>query len=313
MPIDGKIEFIKAKFDARPAPEDGERENRMYSLKQRGAIADWLRDLAKPNIWDGLTDDQQNVLTKAPFNIHTDRASWKEKKKTDALEKRRNELGKFQKKYGVGVRPPPKRKSGMKLSKEELSLGASINTDLRNYRGKADNRNKLSEEMLALYREYKLKEFDIDNEDDTTNHTILTAEEYDEWCNRNNIPTIRRSERGRDQNEPSDASPARATTRKSAAAAAAATATRSSTSTKKRSSTSTTTAGNPPKKVKTSQASWSDTDTKKLEQLENTYGTAWHCFESDPDCLPGKTTTQMCSKWDNMKKVSLSSMCVYFR
>ena len=155
--------------------------------------------------------------------------------------------------------------------------------------------------MLALYRKFKLTEFD--NAGDTTNHTLLTAKVYDEWCTRNNI---RRSGRRHDQNESSDVSHTGTgtTTRRSAAAATTAPSSTATRSSKKRTSTTT---SNPPKRIK---KSWSDKEAKELEQLENKYGTAWLYFERDPDCLPGKSKEQMSHKWGQMKKVSLSCMCV---
>ena len=304
MSFDGKIEFITAKFDARPAPEYGERDNRMYSLRQRGAIADWLRDLAQPNIWDGLTDDQQNVLTKAPFNIHTDRASWKEKKKTDALEKRRNELRKFQKKYGVGVRPPTFNSTRMMLPREELCLGKTIGLDLVNYR--KGNKDKQIPEMLALYRKFKLTEFDIDNKDDTTNHTILTAEE---WCNRN---TFRRSERGRDEYEPSDVSPTRTTTRSAAATTDTPRCRRRTRSVAKSTTAATSTdsgTSEPAAKRKKKAASckWTDDEVKELESLMKKYGTKWSLFEG-MNYVSGTTALQMRNKWGDIEKIRMKEM-----
>ena len=101
-----------------------------------GPIGDWFRHLVQPNIWDGFTDDQQNVLTEGPFNIHPNRDAYtKEKRKAEALRKRRDGLKKFQQYRGVnselGVRPPGHSSGNMKLSTEELSLGSSIAQDLR--------------------------------------------------------------------------------------------------------------------------------------------------------------------------------------
>ena len=313
----------------KPDPEDDGQPDlnlRANNIKSsRGPMGEWLRELR--NSWESLTDDEQSILSAAPLNIHPNRASIYEKIKSESIKKISSDLQNFQEKYlseeekeaGVGIRPPRCVGGRQSLNSKDLSLGASIYNDLRKYRLTADNngggkqiysRSPLSQERVDLYRKFNLTEFD--DPKDKADYTLITVERDAEYCKSN---YVRCSERGRGQNEPSDASPAaRATTRRSAAAATtAATATRSSTSTKKkRTSTSTTTAGNPPKKAKKSQAAstWSDEETKVLEQLENKYGSAWYCFMMDPDGLPDKTSEQMAKKWERMKKVSLSCMCL---
>ena len=305
----------------KPDPEDDgqpdlnlrARKNVLKIMNGRGPMGEWFRELR--NSWKSLTDDERIILSAVPFNMHPDRASIIEKKKSESIKKLGSDLQNFQDKYlseeekeaGVGIRPPRCVVGRQSLNKGDLLLGASIIADLRKYRVTAD----LSQERVELYRKFNLTEFADPN--DTADYTILTVERDAEYCKSNEI---RCSVRRRNGNNTEETSGPR--TRRAKKAASTSSSTASEPSTKRTStSTSTSTESNPTKKRKTraqqSQSQptqWTPAETKQLIELESEYGCAWLLFENDPDCLAGKTNVQMSNKWAQIEKVR-PNLCMY--
>ena len=268
-----------------------------HDVLYRSPTKEWLAKMR--NTFDKLLPDQQQALRDDPIRLCPDDAAVRQVKSAKDIMKTRNELEKFQRIYGNGTRPNPStwgtpddKKLGKRIANHILSFRVQVTKE-----GKNSSYHPLNKEILQLYRELNIKEFQDGT--DETNYTLLTRENFEEWCEQQGLRISKRGVQGGEaSDEESDTlNIRRRRTRSVTKGTTAATSTDSGTSeptAKKR-------------KKKAASCEWTDDEVKELENLVKKYGSEWSLFVG-MNYISGKTAAQMRCKWVNVEKKRVKEM-----
>ena len=200
LSIDDRIQFIHDEINAAvealdvgSTPQDVNYARKCV-LTRNGAMGEWLKELRKDS--SELTESQLQILQAPPFNFCGGYKEKGEKQTAEAVSKRRAVLEEFQLKYGAFTRPPKKDQTRLSkgLPKEYTDLGNLIQGDINSFRdygkaggpskakkgpgkrpGKKYRYQKVSDEMVAMYRDLDIVEFE--DATNTTASSLITMEQ----------------------------------------------------------------------------------------------------------------------------------------
>lgn len=302
-----------------PAPN--KKDDRGASVIRKRMIGDWLNELRQSN-FEGLSEPQLQVLQAPPFNICRDLKDVGQRKTAKVVSERRELLEKFQSIYGEATRPSRHASSG--LSQEFRSLGDAIERDIRSLRyyatlelegsrGKKKAYRPVCEEMIAMYRDLLIVEFNDPMNTDKT--SLITAEELRagsdtirasdvaegkrrskrrptctaDDSDEEEVPPAKRTRQSADDSDEEEVSPPMRTRQSAPTKGTKPTSKGCSTRDKPEKTSS---ASKKKAKSATAGQKWSKEEDEKLQKVVEKYGNRFAAFEQ-ANLIPGRDKGQM--------------------